>query len=204
MALRISSTSDNLSADVARFVAAQSAQAIQDRGKFVVALSGGSMPKLLALMVDSVSEGDWPHWHVFFADERCVATDHDDSNFKACAPLLGKVPRAQVHSLPGLPEDLSSLAPAYESELRAACDGPADAAPVLDLILLGVGPDGHTASLFPGHPLLGSAPPTAVRSTLLVPPSVAPPPSRAKVVIASPLRCRWRSSATAPSRPRRG
>jgi len=114
--------------------------------------------------------------HVFYADERAVPLDHPDSNHHACTQvLLSKVPIPQenIHTLDPslLPEatsdknvnqddiDIESLAEAYEHVLiQHFVQKDAARFPIFDLILLGMGPDGHTASLFPGHPLLsGSA-----------------------------------------------
>ena len=154
---------DDLGADLAQYIHEQETAALARHGRFVVALSGGSMPKVLgaALTGESAPSFDWAAWHIFFADERCVPLDHDDSNFKACEQaLFGKVPipAANLHPLQHEPADIGNPQPAaarYEAELRTVFpDVGADALPELDLILLGMGPDGHTASLFPGHPLL--------------------------------------------------
>jgi 6-phosphogluconolactonase len=157
------------------FVAAESARAIADHGRFVVAISGGSLPKILAagLFSDAGADGGgsggladtvaWDKWHIFFADERVVPLDHDDSNFKGCDSVLfanaaagmtrrdggddtrAKAFRGQIHTITmGTPEE---AAVAYRSEIESVGGK-------FDLVLLGMGPDGHTASLFPGHPLL--------------------------------------------------
>jgi 6-phosphogluconolactonase len=98
---------------------------------------------------------DWPNVHVFFGDERAVPLDHADSNFRmANEALLSRVPvpARNVHRIEGL-GDAAANASAYESELRGLF-GDADW-PRLDHVLLGMGDDGHTASLFPGTEALG-------------------------------------------------
>jgi 6-phosphogluconolactonase len=111
-----------------------------------LALSGGSTPRPFyeALAAHAYP---WEEVEVFFGDERCVPADHADSNLRmAREALLSKVP-ARVHAMPGDSCD----AEAYEGVLRERFgDGP----PSLDLVLLGLGEDGHTASLFPGDPAL--------------------------------------------------
>jgi 6-phosphogluconolactonase len=95
---------------------------------------------------------------VFYADERAVALDHLDSNHAACKKFLfpKDIPSENIHTLdPYLLDDLEELSDAYEKELiREFAQKDSARFPVFDLILLGMGPDGHTASLFPGHELL--------------------------------------------------
>lgn len=117
-------------------------------GAFRVALSGGSTPKALyeLLAQDPLkSRVPWSCVEVFFGDERCVPADHPDSNFRmAAAALLGKVPLepSRLHRVPTeLPPD--EAARRYADGLRG---------PRFDWVFLGLGPDGHTASLFPGTP----------------------------------------------------
>jgi 6-phosphogluconolactonase len=111
-----------------------------------VALAGGSTPRRL---YERLAHEDlpWPKIDVFFGDERCVPPDHPDSNYRlASEALLSKV-AARVHRMPGETCD----AEAYEDELsRVFGSGP----PRFDLVLLGLGEDGHVASLFPGDPAL--------------------------------------------------
>jgi 6-phosphogluconolactonase len=130
-------------------LAARAAEAIEERGRFTVVLAGGSTPKATydILARDYAGRIDWSKVHVFFGDERAVPPDDDDSNYKmAREALLDHVPVASVHRMQGeLPPD--EAAEAYEEELRGFF-GP-DELPRFDLILLGIGGDGHTASLFP-------------------------------------------------------
>ncbi len=137
---------------LAEHVASAARGAIASRGRFDLALAGGSTPeatyKLLAAAPyrDTV---DWSRVHVFFSDERCVPPTDPQSNYKmALDALLGRVGIAPDHIARILGEATpADAATAYASILRAEF-GPA---PVLDLVLLGMGTDGHTASLFPGN-----------------------------------------------------
>jgi len=150
-------TSD-LIESLAEFVAATQKEAIEKKGRFTIALSGGSLPKQLNGLVGK-SGVKWDKWQVYFADERVVPLDNEDSNYLLCTKeLFSKVPipRKNIHHIdPTLLDDLEELSDAYEKELiREFAQKDAARFPVFDLILLGMGPDGHTASLFPGHPLL--------------------------------------------------
>jgi 6-phosphogluconolactonase len=133
----------------ARDFAARAEEAIDERGRFAVALAGGSTPKATyeALARDYAQDLDWSRVHVFFGDERTDPPDHEDSNYlMAHQALLSRVPVGGVHRMRGeLPP--AEAAAAYEEELRSFF-GPGGS-PGLDLILLGLGEDGHTASLFP-------------------------------------------------------
>ena len=111
-----------------------------------VALAGGSTPRRLYERL-ATCDFPWPETEIFFGDERCVPPDHPDSNYRmASEALLSKVP-ANVHRMPGETCD----AEAYEEELRQVFGA---GLPKFDLVLLGLGEDGHTASLFPGDPAL--------------------------------------------------
>ena len=177
-------------------------EAIKTHGKFVVAFSGGSLPKIIApwLIAAAVKEcgggqkeqlkAFWSKWHVFFADERYVAPDHPDSNYYACKEALFDraevfVPPAQIDRI-DMKLSLQENAKKAEESLRGACGFPAgqsDAMPVLDLILLGMGPDGHTASLFPSHALLGET----KSAITFIQDSPKPPPQR--VTMTMPVLC---------------
>jgi 6-phosphogluconolactonase len=135
-------------ADVAaeRFVAA-ARDAIDSRGQFLVALSGGSTPRGTYLRLGTealVSQVMWSRVQVLWTDERCVPPHHADSNYRmARETLLDRVPvpAANVHRIHGEDDPLIA-ADVYETTLRALAR--------IDLVLLGLGEDGHTASLFPG------------------------------------------------------
>lgn len=128
--------------------------AIRKRGRFVVALSGGSTPKAMNALLAAppyAEQIDWSQVFVFWGDERCVPPEHTESNYRMARETLLQlvpVPDVNVHRIQGelAPE---RAARAYEDELRAFFGA---AAPRFDLLLLGLGDDGHTASLFPGTP----------------------------------------------------
>ncbi|GAA5988149.1 hypothetical protein JCM11641_003612 [Rhodosporidiobolus odoratus] len=153
-------TTDALSASLADFALQAQNEALEKRkqDKFRLAISGGSLPKQLGQLVGR--EGvKWDKWEVFFADERVVALDHPDSNFLLNDnELLSKVPipRENIHVIDTSNlEDPEAVADDYEKQIVASFVGSSSIAfPRFDLILLGIGPDGHTCSLFPGHPLL--------------------------------------------------
>lgn len=130
-------------------------------GTFRVALSGGSTPKALYGLLASDPFRDrfpWPRVSWFWGDERFVPHDHPDSNYRmAREAMLAKapVPPGNVHPVPfeGAPDDAAAR---YERSLQAAYAGPVldPARPLFDITLLGLGADGHTASLLPGEPVL--------------------------------------------------
>ena len=149
MSVQVYSSSEELSAAAAREFAARAEEAIEERGRFAVVLSGGSTPETMygILARDCADRIDWSKVYVFFGDERAVPPHHDDSNHKmASEVLLDHVPVANVHRMRGeLPPE--EAAEAYEEELRKFFQ--TEDVPRFDLILLGLGADGHTASLFP-------------------------------------------------------
>jgi len=129
----------------------QAAAATQSRGKFVVSLAGGSTPKGLFNVLAARQDLPWDKIYVFFGDERHVPPDDPESNYRmARESLLSKVPIPAEHvfRIPAEDPDAHHAAENYEQTLRKFFVSPAF--PRFDLILLGMGPDGHTASLFPG------------------------------------------------------
>lgn len=136
---------------------ARAASAVAEGGRFTVALAGGATPRALyALLADPAAPYrdalPWARTQVFFGDERAVAPDHARSNYGVARDaLLAHVPLPpeNVHRIRG-EDDPGAAAAAYERELHAFFGGE----PRFDLVLLGMGADGHTASLFPGSPAL--------------------------------------------------
>ena len=137
----------------AAFIAGLAAESIAARGRFTIALSGGSTPRpVFARLVaaDCAERIDWRQVHVFFSDERCVPPDDAASNYRmAREALLDHVPlpSANIHRMRG-EEDPALAALAYEQDLQSLFR--TSVVPAFDLICLGMGDDGHTASLFPG------------------------------------------------------
>lgn len=185
MSLHIFAIQDELSDAIADYVQHMSAQAIDDHGQFIVALSGGSLIKRLAteLVKDPTrSEINWSAWHVFWADERCVPLDHEDSNYGLAKELLFDqvdIPPEQIYTInPNLRP--AAAARAYAKTVRAVLPPDEHRLPRFDLVLLGIGEDGHTASLFPDHhlldetrlwvaPIVDSPKPPSMRITLTLP-----------------------------------
>ncbi len=125
---------------------------IDAKGRFIVAISGGTTPKRLFDLLGTLYSNnvEWVKVEFFWADERCVPKEHDESNFRgAYSAMLSRVPVAEsnIHRIKGELEPEEG-ARQYENEIRK-CFGKSSL-PVFDLILLGIGEDGHTASLFPG------------------------------------------------------
>jgi 6-phosphogluconolactonase len=131
------------------------ALAIKQRGRAALAFAGGSTPAALYERLAGLGV-EWPRVDAFFSDERAVPPDDPDSNYRMVRERLldrAQVPPANVHRMRGEDADHERAARDYEQEVRAAVPL-ADALPRFDLILLGIGDDGHTASLFPGSKAL--------------------------------------------------
>ena len=135
--------------------------AVRTRGRFMIALSGGSTPfalyrRLAELPEAGEDELPWENIHWFWGDERCVAPEDPDSNYGNTRDALldhAPIPAANLHRMRG-EDDPEEAARAYEDELRTAFSVGPHEVPRFDLVLLGIGPDGHAASLFPGSAAL--------------------------------------------------
>jgi 6-phosphogluconolactonase len=140
---------------VAERVIAAGNEAIAARGRFELALAGGSTPKAAYALLASAefrNRLDWRRARFFFGDERCVPPGDDQSNYKmAKETLLDGLSISHEHVFRMRGEDEPERAAAVYAAVLLRELPPANVAPTLDLIMLGLGPDGHTASLFPGH-----------------------------------------------------
>ncbi|HMG36263.1 MAG TPA: 6-phosphogluconolactonase [Blastocatellia bacterium] len=164
--IRIYKDPEELALKAARGFARLADQYVVGSGRFTVALAGGSTPKaMLSLLAQTPFRETvpWSSIHFFWGDERCVPPDHQDSNYRmAFEALLSKVPvpKENIFRIPAELKDPDQAASEYESALInffLKSDKPSETAPLsnvprFDLIMLGMGPDGHTASLFPGTP----------------------------------------------------
>ncbi len=158
MQIAVYPDTNTLSQEAAQFIVRLPNESIVTRGRFSIALSGGSTPKVLYGLLGSElyrDQIDWSKVDVFWSDERCVPPDSADSNYAmAREVLLSRVPLSpqQVHRMPAELSDHHAAAQAYEREIQQSFG--TSNIPHFDLIQLGMGPEGHTASLFPHQPSL--------------------------------------------------
>jgi len=137
-------TSDEVASAASRHILDAAKTAITERGCFKLVLAGGTTPEKIYRLL-AQADADWRHWHIYYGDERCLPADHADRNsLMATRAFLEKVaiPDTQTFTMPAElgPEQAAAH---YQKTV-------ADALP-FDMVLLGMGEDGHTASLFPGH-----------------------------------------------------
>ena len=159
--VRIANDPPALARSAAAELVRRAEQAVAERGRFTIALGGGSTPRdLYRLLADANgpfrARFPWRRTQYFWGDERHVPPDHPDSNYRMAREAMldsADVPAENVHRIAAENPDAGAAAEAYEAVLREqlASDG---TLPRFDLILLGLGPEGHTASLFPGSPAL--------------------------------------------------
>ena len=155
------------------------------RRPFRVALAGGTTPRALHALLASAEYRNrvaWDQVLFFFGDERAVPPDHPDSNYRAANDALFRpldISPQNIYRMRGEMPDLEAAAVAYQLELQSVFEG--ERVPHFDLIFLGMGPDGHTASLFPG----GSA--LAECTRLVVPVTDAPKPPPRRLTLTVPV-----------------
>jgi 6-phosphogluconolactonase len=157
--LRRLTTPQDLFQAAAEEVIRSATDAVAQRGRFTIALSGGSTPRNLYTLIAANASATlpWSQMFFFWGDERHVAPDNPDSNYRmAKEALLSKVPvpPANIFPVPAENPDAAQAAEIYEQTLRRFFAVAPGEFPRFDLILLGMGPDGHTASLFPETPAL--------------------------------------------------
>ncbi len=175
---------DTLSRDAAQYIVRLANESIISHGRFTLALSGGTTPKkLYGLLGDEPyrSQIDWTKVDIFWSDERCVPADSEDSNYLlAQQVLLSKIPIAasQIHRMPADRADRDAASAAYTDEMRRVFA--TDNIPNFDLIQLGMGPEGHTASLFPHQPSLHE-------QQRLVMPVIVPKPPPPRLTFTPPI-----------------
>jgi 6-phosphogluconolactonase len=151
--IRILKTATDLFEAAAAEFKAQASAAVRANGRFSVALSGGSTPRTLYSLLATKANIPWDKIFIFWGDERHVPPDQPESNYRmANEALLSKVPvpAKNVFRVHAEEKDAAAAALQYEQTLKDFFHLSPGAFPRFDLILLGVGPDGHTASLFPG------------------------------------------------------
>jgi 6-phosphogluconolactonase len=158
--IRISHDSQTWAEAAAEFVLEMGKESVRANGRFFIALSGGTTPETLYRALTSpafADRFDWSRATFFFSDERCVPPNDPRSNYALADKTLFtplKIPSSQVYRMAGESRNPKAAAHEYEQQLRLATKTAPSAQPSLDLILLGLGEDGHTASLFPGAPSL--------------------------------------------------
>ncbi|HEU4387316.1 MAG TPA: 6-phosphogluconolactonase [Blastocatellia bacterium] len=166
--LQVYDDADQLAAEAARLFTQLASESVERSDRFNVALSGGNTPIAMFIRLAQepyCSAAPWKSTHVFWADERCVPPDDPDSNYRLAVELLLSrvpIPAGNIHRVPAEMPDHDSAAAQYSENVRAAFardqhDGDdANSLPRFDLVTLGLGDDGHTASLFPHSAALKS------------------------------------------------
>jgi 6-phosphogluconolactonase len=155
--LRILATAQDVARDCADFVLQTLASALANAPIATLAISGGSSPKLLFADMARTAF-DWSRVHIFWVDERCVPPTDSQSNFKLANDALlepAKIPQQNIHRVYGelAPEEGAAR---YVAEIKAFFGKSGGPLPAFDVLHRGMGPDAHTASLFPGEPLIGN------------------------------------------------
>jgi 6-phosphogluconolactonase len=184
MTIAVYSDAGALSRAAAQYVVQVANESIVSHGRFTIALSGGSTPrKLFTLLANEPyrSQINWELLEVFWADERNVPADDPESNYHLAQETLLRhvpIPANQIHRAPTEETDREAAAHKYELEIKRVFG--TDGIPSFDLIQLGMGPEGHTASLFPHQPSLHE-------SQRLIMPVTVPKPPPPRLTFTPPL-----------------
>jgi 6-phosphogluconolactonase len=177
------SESNEVAKATAEYIVKVQNEALKNKDVFNVAVSGGSLVKTLRIGLKDRTDVEWAKWRVYFADERLVPLEHEDSNYgllkrELLDHLTGDKPKVYtINEHKCMNESSEETAIDYEGTMTETlgADG------ILDLILLGCGPDGHTCSLFPGHALLQE------NSRLVAPIEDSPKPPPRRITITFPV-----------------
>ncbi|WP_051351063.1 6-phosphogluconolactonase [Sulfobacillus thermosulfidooxidans] len=157
--IHISSSLEDVVDNLTHWLIEEAHNAIQDHGRFRLALSGGSTPKALYSYLAQEpyqSQIDWSRTEIFFSDERDVPPTHPDSNYQMANKALLARLKTQPWAIHRWYTEYSPPLALADYRAHLTANGTASYPPSLDVILLGLGPEGHTASLFPDQPVLQS------------------------------------------------
>lgn len=182
---------ESLAVAAVQYILKIGCRAVEERGRFLWVLAGGSTPlKVYSLLAGQGSSQilDWEYVHLFWGDERCVDYQHPDSNFRSVQQTLlekVRIPQANIHPIPVLfsPEAASRQYYDRINSVLSEGEGLINGFPRFDLVMLGLGADGHTASLFPSSPALHEK----HRWVVYVPHDQKPPPLVDRITLTLPV-----------------
>lgn len=179
----VTTSNTDLELKLAALIKARSDLAIQEHGQFIIGVSGGSGAKCACNVFVNL-DTDWTKWRIFFCDERYVPHDDPECTYKVYKEnFVSKVPSFSPDHIYPIKSELSldKCAQDYAEQLKTVTGITDDRVPQFDMLLLGMGPDGHTCSLFPGHHLLDET------SLLVSPISDSPKPPSSRVTLTFPV-----------------
>ncbi|KAJ8890993.1 hypothetical protein PR048_010502 [Dryococelus australis] len=178
--IRVVKDEDDLIRELSRIVEDKANIAIQKDELFKIGLSGGSLTKFLSIGLPKI-ETDWSKWRIFFCDERVVPTECADSTYGMYkSALIGTVPITEDQFIK-IDPNLTAEEAARDYIQKLSVFFPPDSLPRFHMLLLGMGPDGHTCSLFPGHRLLEET------SVWVAPITDSPKPPASRITLTFPV-----------------